>query len=226
MILVPGAHMIWQFQEFGYDEGIDTWGGRTDPKPVKWAMLQDPDNKGLFDNYRELIKIRLENTDLFPISGNFANNCSGWANGRTIIAKAAGKELYCAINPNVTGEVTVNVDFASSDNSTYWIASKSYGSDPKFDAVAKTITVPAGCYAIVSTRNISGIDDVTTDTMTGQPIAIGGRGCITLTSDLPASIYNMEGMEIATIRGENHIALPAGVYIVRSGNVISKVMVR
>lgn len=227
MILVPGAHMLWQFQEFGYDEGIDTWGGRTDPKPVKWKMLDDPDNKGLLGNYRELIRIRLENKELFSIGENFGNNCSGWANGRTIITKSGDKELYCAINPNVSGDLTVNVDFAETDNSRYWIASKSYGSEPKFDAAAKTITVPAGCYAVVTTRNISGVDEITAEGMSMGMCVYGGRGNIILSGTTQTGIvYDVNGMKLGEVHENAPLSAVPGIYIVRCGNTVSKVMVR
>ncbi|MDE5872028.1 MAG: Por secretion system protein, partial [Muribaculaceae bacterium] len=53
MILAPGAHMIWQFSELGnYDNTKNSDGGNnTDPKTVRWNLLDNADRKGLYDCY-------------------------------------------------------------------------------------------------------------------------------------------------------------------------------
>ena len=136
MILAPGAHMIWQFSELGnFDSTKDPNGGNnTDPKTVRWNLLNNVHRKGLYDNYSELIWIRNSNTDLFDEAASFENNCgdANWTNGRTMVSKAGEKELITVINPNIDKEITVKVTFGKSGEDSYQILSKSYNSEPSF----------------------------------------------------------------------------------------------
>ena len=56
---LPGAKMIWQFGELGYDYSID-YNGRTGRKPLVWDLEYDKndDRKALYDTYAKLIKLR------------------------------------------------------------------------------------------------------------------------------------------------------------------------
>ena len=118
------------------------------------------------------------------------------------------------------------MDFQSGDNSKYWIVSKSHGSNPSFDAAKKTITVEPGCYAVVSTRNVSGIGKVAM-----EPDAIfniwGGDGCITLSGvGRSVEIYTLQGVRVARVQEDSTVSVPAGVYVARAGNKAIKVLVR
>ena len=55
---MPGAKMIWQFGELGYDYSIDYGGDRTASKPAKWDYFDIPERKALYDTYAKLIKLR------------------------------------------------------------------------------------------------------------------------------------------------------------------------
>jgi len=57
---IPGPKMIWQFEELGYDEEL-TEGGRTDPKPIHWDYLNNPNRLNLYKTYSALLKLRNEN---------------------------------------------------------------------------------------------------------------------------------------------------------------------
>ena len=98
MIMAPGAHMIWQFSELGNDDNTKNsdGGNNTDPKTVRWNLLDVPERKGLYDCYSELIAIRNENSDVFAESASFESNCSAsdWENGRKLVSKAGDKEIW------------------------------------------------------------------------------------------------------------------------------------
>jgi len=70
--LVPGPKMLWQFQEFGYDEELNN--DRLGIKPTHWEYLDDPDRKKLHDAFSSLIRIKtktgLIDSDYFDWSGN------------------------------------------------------------------------------------------------------------------------------------------------------------
>lgn len=227
MLLVPGSHMIWMFSEMGNAQTTKSASGEnnTSPKIVNWNLLTDADNKGLLDSYKELIALRLNNKDLFPAIKNFRNSCAGWAKGRTISTVAGNRELYCAINPNITGSTTISIDFAGDNNDNYWIVSKSYGSNPTFDAAAKTITVEAGCYAVVATKNVSAVDNIIADRCLFNVNVTPGT--ITVTgSDAPVNVWNLSGVHVASMTGDGSVNVPSGIYVVRSSDKAVKVVVK
>ena len=171
MILAPGAHMIWQFSEIGNSQNTKNsdGGNNTDPKIVNWAQFEEAPCKGLYDSYCELIGIRNLNRELFAEDATFEINCgtSSWANGRTLVSKNGSTELYTVVNPNVDNQLTVMVNFDKSDNSFYHILSKSYGSEPSFSASSKTVTVPANCYVVIGSMDVSSVESVSDGIFSG-----------------------------------------------------------
>lgn len=232
MILVPGSHMIWQFSEMGNEQTTKNTNGsnNTDPKIVDWGLLDVPENKGLQECYSELIAIRLNNKELF-VSENqpsFSMACasSDWNKGRSITAVSADKELYALINPNVTGTLTMNVNFARKENSAYQILSKAYNSAPAFDAVAGTVSVPANCYVVVASRNVSELPE--TSLIPEEVLAVGGKGLIKLGNlNGTAKIFDLSGRIVAEVSGsEAEVRLPSGIYVVKASGRTYKVMVK
>lgn len=79
LLTQPGPKMLWQFGELGYDYSINTCADltvnnncRTDPKPIRWDYLQQPNRKKLHDVYSELIRLRFDPA----MSDQFVNNTS------------------------------------------------------------------------------------------------------------------------------------------------------
>lgn len=233
MILVPGSHMIWQFSEMGNAENTknSNGGNNTDPKVVNWALLNEPNHMGLFESYQSLIHLRLNNPELFlsEQSMDFAIACdvSNWANGRTIIARNGDKELYCAINPNTTGSLTVKFPtFLKADNAAYSIYSQSYGCEGSFSATDATITVPANCYVVVASNNVTEVEEISLDNT--QYRVIAGNGTISVfNAESPVEIYDLSGRLILKENASSFtISVPAGLYIIRSGAHSDKYMVK
>ncbi|MEM1323111.1 MAG: alpha-amylase family glycosyl hydrolase [Bacteroidota bacterium] len=85
---VPGAKMLWEFGEVGYDFSINwcTDGTinndcRLVPKPVRWDYYDDPDRRRLYDVTRGLIQLKLNyeafrSTDV-DLAINDANQSTG-----------------------------------------------------------------------------------------------------------------------------------------------------
>ncbi|MBW8331176.1 MAG: T9SS type A sorting domain-containing protein [Prolixibacteraceae bacterium] len=68
---LAGPKMIWQFGELGYDYSINYCENgtinnscRTDPKPLHWDYLEDPNRLKLFDVYSAMLRLR-EQFDVF-----------------------------------------------------------------------------------------------------------------------------------------------------------------
>ena len=53
----PGAKMIWQFGELGYDFSID-YNGRTGPKPIRWDYREENGRKRLYQIYSAMNNLR------------------------------------------------------------------------------------------------------------------------------------------------------------------------
>lgn len=191
MIMAPGAHMIWQFSELGNNENTkdNTGGNNTSPKKVLWSYYDVPDRHALYTNYAELISIRLANPELFAQDAGYSLNFSGWTLGRYFHSSVGGKELHLLINPQVTGDLTLNCSFASANSSDYTVASKSYGTEPVIDYSAGKVTVPANSYVLIINKGVvNGVEDVVADftaaesvgetwfTLTGQKVENPGNG--------------------------------------------------
>ncbi|MDE6787160.1 MAG: hypothetical protein K2J46_09015, partial [Muribaculaceae bacterium] len=230
MILAPGAHMIWQFSELGnYDNTKNSDGGNnTDPKTVRWNLMDDSNRRGLYDNYSELIAIRNNNTDLFAETASFENNCgqANWAEGRTMISKAGDKELITVMNPNSDKEITVNVNFGKKDDAAYQIVSKSYNTTPSFSAAAGTVTVAANCYVSIATLDVTEVEGVWSDTgASSLRVHREGSSIVVDYTASPAEIYTMDGSKAGYIENAGRIEVSAGVYVVTNGKETVKIVI-
>lgn len=222
MILAPGAHMIWQFSELGNSQNTknNDGGNNTDPKTVCWNLLENPDRKGLYDNYSEMIAIRNSHPDLFAETASFENNCAqaNWANGRTMVSKTGAKELITVINPNADKEITVNVSFGKSDDSSYMILSKSYETTPSFSASDGTVTVPANCYVVIGSKDMAAVEDIWSDSGETLLRVHGEEGSIVVDhAEAPVEVYSVDGRKVGSLKGAGRIDVLSGVYIVTSG---------
>lgn len=230
MIMAPGAHMIWQFSELGNDQNAKNTDGsnNTDPKIVNWNLLDSPERKGLYDCYGELISIRNENPEMFGEDALFENSCSAadWKTGRKLVSKSGDKEIFTVINPNASGNITVNVDFSKDDNSSYAVLSKSYGSDPSFNASEKSVTVAANCYVVIGSTGISsGIESVET-VKDSEIMAYAANGMIVVDSAPgQVEVYSAEGRKVGTVVNSGVVYVSSGIYVLRCGKEVKKVMV-
>ena len=229
MILSPGAHMIWQFSELGNAENTkdNNGGNNTDPKRVEWSLYDNPDRKGLYDNYAQLISLRNNNPELFSEEASFEIHCSAsdWTKGRTMYSRYGGKELITIINPNTSGSLTVeNVAFSKTDNAAYTVFSKSYESYPSFDASAGTVTVPANCYVTIGTNDISSVEDVASDSSLSGLSVYGRDGVLTVDyADGNVEVFSLDGRRVGRIAGAGSINVGSGVFIVKCGSEVRKI---
>ena len=226
-MLVPGAKMIWQFGELGYD--ISGGNGDTDPKEPHWEYYDNAQRKGLYDTYSTLLNIRRSNPELFSEDAEFywtvGNN--DWETGRFITMRSAdgSKELVAAYNPTTSGSKTFSYTFDNPDG-TYYAALQSHGvSSATFDAKAGTITLPAHSFIVITNmEHAVGVEEIEADGTEGyRNISIFPNPAANFiqvnSSDVNRiEVYSLAGQMVAASEGENMMdisALTAGTYIVR-----------
>lgn len=226
-MLVPGAKMIWQFGELGYD--ISGGNGDTDPKEPHWEYYDNAQRKGLYDTYSTLLNIRRSNPELFSEDAEFywtvGNN--DWETGRFITMRSAdgSKELVAAYNPTTSGSKTFSYTFDNPDG-TYYATLQSHGvSSATFDAKAGTITLPAHSFIVITNmEHAVGVEEIEADGTEGyRNISIFPNPASNFiqvnSSDVNRiEVYSLAGQMVAASEGENMMdisALTAGTYIVR-----------
>jgi glycosidase len=117
---VPGPKMIWQFEERGYDVSIFFGGSNVSNKPPRWEYMLDPNRRKLYDTYKKIIDLRLNNTAIF----NNTNFNYDFFDGGGLVKSlriedpnTAGKKVVVIANMDVTTQ-TRTVNFQATGN---WI---------------------------------------------------------------------------------------------------------
>lgn len=217
MILVPGPHMIWQFQELGADQTTkDANGGNdTSPKKVIWKYLDDADRAGLKNSYSELCNLRLANPDMFGQDVNATVSLADWTK-RTLSLVKGNKEIHLVINPSPSAEATVGTSVNLS-GSKYKLVSASYGTSPR--ATASGVVLPAGAYAVYATTNVAAVEDIDTDSSLCR--VYGAEGRVVIEGEYnSAAVYTLAGLSVGL---DN---LQPGIYVVIVDGNASKVIVK
>ena len=241
MIMSPGAKMIWQFGEVGYDISIGTEDSRTSEKESPWGwVIKDESNDdfkyssarvNLLNSYKQLCWIRRTNPDLFDIANqfntskfNWSVSDSNWSNGRFITLRNndGTKEMVVAWNPG-SKKATLNYKFDKT--SGYYVNSYfGTGSAPEFDAAAGTISLAAHSYVVISNMEnaTSGVEDVESG-LTEAKVKIYPNPATDYVNveaeDVKAvEIYSMAGVLVASEKQNSTVdvsGLAKGTYLVK-----------
>lgn len=170
MILTPGPHMIWQFQELGADESTKRSGtNNTDPKKVVWNYLDNEHRAAVSNNYSELIWLRRSNPELFSetASSSLLTTTADWNNGRFIQLTAGGKEILLMVNTSYDSPKTLSRPVTNIAAGNYRVISYSHGfqsaPDVRFSGNNVSVTVPANNYVVLASASVSGVESVVSD---------------------------------------------------------------
>lgn len=229
MLMAPGAHMIWQFSELGnYDNTKNSNGGNnTDPKPVRWNLLDNEYRHGLYDSYRALIGIRNGNPEMFAEAAFYDGTCGSgdWYSGRLLTSRNGDKELFTVVNPKVDKELTMRVEFTGGE-SDYKVLAKSYATEPAYSVTGKTVTLAPGAFVVIGSASLTEIEEVPVESISALSVR-GVAGALVIERAPEAvAVYDTTGRKVAVAEGTCRITLPQGIYIVRSGRETRKAIVR
>ena len=158
-VLLNGAHMLWQFEEIGYDYSID-YNGRTGnkPNPQTKGYFTQPERVEAFTKCAQVITLR---TQLAPqaFTGNPSVNIGSGKALRTI---QWGNEVFAAANFSVSGNEAVTLpngtwyDYlggAQRANGTYTLA-------PGELKVFTSTALQAPTFEDIMSRPVQGIEDI------------------------------------------------------------------
>jgi glycosidase len=62
---IPGPKMVWQFGERGYDVSLFFGGSNVANKPPRWEYMLVPERRRLYDSYKKMMDLRLQNPAIF-----------------------------------------------------------------------------------------------------------------------------------------------------------------
>ena len=232
---VPGPKMIWQFGELGYDISID-YNGRTGEKPVLWEYADVPERQELYQNYANLIALRLSYPDLFGKNARFNQrvNDTYWANGRCIYTYC-GNDALVVVGNFTSSEVEVSSPFPKA-GTYYEFLNETYSFNIATANSNKSITVPAHSYRIFTNfvPDITGIED--TDLSPYLPAIIYDRAAdeVLIDGDVASvAVYTVQGQMALSVANSDRLSLSTlmpGAYIVQArlsnGEVLSSKLVR
>lgn len=224
MLMTPGAHMIWQFQEFGADQTTkNDYGNDTSAKKVIWSYLNNPLRASLCKSYRELLAIRGDYPEMFRQDVEATVQLDQWTGGRTVtLSRDNGeKMIVLVVNPQVTGNLTVptSVDLTSDK---FRLLSVSSGVTPS--PVATGVGLSAGAYAVYGTTNLASVDGITADGSANSELRL-----TVANGEITAEGVDSADLRVFTPAGTNVAprGLTPGIYIVTApGFNAAKVAVR
>lgn len=224
MLLSPGPHMIWQFQEFGDNQTTKNASGNdTSPKTVVWNDLENEYQAGLKQSYADLINIRNSYPEFFTDSISTEMNCNfNTITAKTIVLTNGDKQLVLVVNPNyrdMSSTMTLP-ESVSHDYSDYKLLAASYGQTPKMTS-AKKVSLKGCSFAVFGTNNlVAGIDDIASDSSTPLSVYADSEGNLIVDGEYSTlAVYDLSGRPMPTT------SLLPGIYIVRVDATTHKIAV-
>ena len=218
MLLTPGAHMIWQFEEFGADQTTkNSSGNDTGNKRVVWSYLDREPNRALFESYKQLLAIRNSAPELFREGVQTSVNLSATTSARSLSLVSGNKAIYLFVNPTVDTDLAcaTSIDLTAAG---YHLLSASEGMTPAL--TSSTVTLPGGAYAVYGTTNVTGIDETAADAGAAYSVTAVGGDIVVLGSYTTAEAYTPAGVRVP-MQG-----VAPGLYIVVVDGRASKIVVR
>ncbi|MEO7308392.1 MAG: alpha-amylase family glycosyl hydrolase [Ferruginibacter sp.] len=152
---VPGPKMIWQFEERGYDIPLNFGGSNLANKPPHWEYMTVPERVHLYNAYKSIIQLRLNNTAVFNNTSFTYDFNSGLVKLFQIAdPNSAGIKVTAIANLDVVSQ-TKTITFQSAGNWTNYISNGAgtglngvTGNNFTLAAASQTVTLQPGEYHI------------------------------------------------------------------------------
>jgi 1,4-alpha-glucan branching enzyme len=206
LMAIPGPKMIWQFGELGYDFSINSNGGRTNPKPVRWDYYQNTNRRRLYEVYAAMANLRKQKPDAFNRTTVSAGTNFGTNLWKSVVVDHSSLKMVVVANFHNTQQIQ-SVTFP---NTGTWY---DYTNGGTYNVLgpAQNLTLDAGAYRVFINQNITGgLVTNTRDVLAGStefkvkiyPNPVQQQA--TLTYELPKSgqvslqLINMQGQVVAT----------------------------
>lgn len=151
LMAIPGPKMIWQFGELGYDFSINSNGGRTNPKPIRWDYYQNANRRRLYEVFAAMAKLRKQKYDAFnrttvSTGTNFGTNL--W---KSVVINHTSLKMVVVANFNNSQQIQ-SVTFPTAG--TYYDYTRG-GTFTSFGS-PQNVTLNAGEYRVWIDQNIAG----------------------------------------------------------------------
>ncbi len=193
--LMPGPKMLWQFEEMGYDYSIDSFGGRTNPKPHAWGWLNLPHRKAAADACAKIISMRKLYPNAF-LNGNYSLQVAynDWSQGRRIALSHADLNMVVLGNFQSDASITANPSFQRTGT---WYNLLT-GETLNVSNTNMTINMQPGQLLIFTDRNVNFTNDNREISYNVSdyvyPTLTSGKLFISSTANIQSiRIYNLQG---------------------------------
>lgn len=217
-VLTPGPKMIWQFGELGYDYSINSLGGRVDPKPSAFPLLNLAHRKAAYDKSAKAINLK----KMFPkafTEGDYSLQVatSDWDLGKRVALTHSDLNMVMLGNFQPSGTVSTYPNFQKTGT---WYELLT-GAELNVTNTNMTIPVNGGEVKIFVDRKITvstSNDELKNDVdISIYPTVTSGKVWISTASDVKnVVIYNSQG---ALVRSYNQVKevdasdLTSGMYL-------------
>jgi pullulanase/glycogen debranching enzyme len=237
----PGARLVWQFGELGYDYSINTCtdgttidnGCRTSMKPIRWDYYQDANRRHLFDTYRALIALKKQPAFTAPTA--YTQNVGGGVAFKTISLTNTDLSIVTVGNFDVTAQ-TASVSFPQTGTWYSYLT----GEQLNVTSTSQSMTLQPGQYAVYTSKKLNMLTGTPLATKAAQASAVlklslvpnPAAGATTVAYELPTgatatiALQNVLGQTVRQLAPARQAAgaqaqalslqgLAPGVYLVR-----------
>jgi 1,4-alpha-glucan branching enzyme len=147
----PGPKMIWQFGELGYDYSINSNGGRTNPKTIRWDYYQILARRRLNETFSAMARLRQQKPITFRTSSLALGTYLGSNLVKTIVVDHADLKYVVVANFDVFQQ-TPAVSFPA--NGTWYDYTN--GGTISVSGNSQSITLQPGQFKVYLNQNLSG----------------------------------------------------------------------
>ena len=152
----PGARLIWQFGEVGYDFGINTCSDgvtvnnncRTSAKPIRWNYYQEPARRHLYDTYRALAALKKLPAIASP--GLFTQNVGNNVAVKTNVIFSSSMSIVTVGNFDVLTK-TATINFPNTGTWYNYLT----GTTLNVTNAAMSMTLQPGEYAVYTSQKVN-----------------------------------------------------------------------